>query len=155
VEPTAYLRPHSQRIEIVGFIKADPGTIEISEAELIVSGGKGAEDEKGFQLIRDLAEVLEAALAGSRMAVDHQWVDRARQIGQSGKTVAPNLMISCGVSGASAHIFGMRDTKTLIAINKDKAAPIMKMADLAVEGDLREILPALIKNLKEMNARKA
>jgi electron transfer flavoprotein alpha subunit len=154
VEHTVFLQSRPPRIEFLEFIKADPRTIDISEAEVIVSGGKGAENDIGFQMIRDLADVLEAALAGSRMAVDNQWIDRTRQIGQSGNTVSPNLMISCGVSGANAHIFGMRDTKTLIAINKDKTAPIMKIADLAVEGDLREIIPALIQSLQDIKASK-
>jgi electron transfer flavoprotein alpha subunit len=81
------------------------------------------------------------------VAVDNQWIDKQRQIGQSGKSVSPDLMISCGVSGASAHMFGMRDTGTLIAINKDKAAPIMKMADLGVVGDMNKILPELLKKI--------
>lgn len=154
VEQADYLHPESQRMEVTRFIKADPKTIDISDSQLIVSGGHGVQDEEGFQLILDLAEVMDASVAGSRMAVDHQWINRSRQIGQSGKMVAPDVMISCGISGASAHVFGMRDTKTLIAINKDKAAPIMKIADLAVEGDLREILPVLIRKLKEMKALK-
>ena len=152
VEHTDYLQPDSRRIEITGFIKADPRTIDITDAEVIVSGGKGVKDKQSFQLIWDLAEALGASVAGSRMAVDNEWIDRERQIGQSGKTISPDLIISCGISGASAHTFGMRDTKTIIAINEDKAAPIMKMADLAVVGDLHEILPELIKQLNEISA---
>lgn len=151
VDHTEHIEAKSQRIEVTGFIKADPGTIDISDAELIVSGGKGVNDEKSFQLIRDLAGVMGASLAGSRVAVDNKWIGRERQIGQSGKTVSPDLMLSFGISGANAHTFGMRDTKTLIAINKDKAAPIMKLADLGVVGDLHEILPELIKRLKDIN----
>jgi len=123
VDYGSYHNPDSQKMEMTRFIKADPKMVDISDAVLIISGGKGVQDETGFQLIRDLAEAMEATLAGSRMAVDHQWIDRTRQIGQSGKTVAPDLMISCGISGASAHIIGLRDTKTLIAINKDKQLP--------------------------------
>jgi electron transfer flavoprotein alpha subunit len=149
VDPTDYIQAESQRVKVTGFIKADPKTIDISDAALIVSGGKGAKDEKGFQLIGELADVMGASLAGSRVAVDNQWIDRSRQIGQSGKTVSPDLMISCGISGASAHTFGIRDAKTIIAINKDKAAPIMKLADLGVVGDLHEILPELIQRLKD------
>jgi len=155
VAATDFLQPGPQRIEVTGFIKADPKTVDISDAALIVSGGKGVQDDAGFQLIWDLADVLDATVAGSRMAVDNRWIDKTRQIGQSGTTVSPDLMISCGVSGATAHIFGLRETKTLIAINKDKAAPIMKMADLAVVGDLHEILPVLIKRLRDINAPKA
>jgi len=154
VAPTDYIQEESQRVKVIGFIKADPKTIDISDAELIVSGGKGAKDEKGFKLIGDLADVMGASLAGSRVAVDNQWIDRSRQIGQSGKTVSPDLMLSCGISGASAHTFGMRDTKTLVAINKDKAAPIMKLADLGVVGDIHVILPELIQRLKDIKDTK-
>lgn len=149
VNPLNYVNPEAEKVKVTRFIKADPKTIDISDADLIVSGGRGVANEQGFQKIRDLADALGAAVAGSRIAADNQWIGRERQIGQSGKTVSPTLMISCGISGASAHIFAMRDTKMLIAINKDKAAPIMKLADLGVAGDLHEILPELIKRLKK------
>jgi electron transfer flavoprotein alpha subunit len=146
----APVRFEAPRIEITGFIKADPKSIDITDADRIVCGGRGVDSIEKFQLMWDLAELLGASVAGSRVAIDNQWLDRRRQVGQSGKTVAPELMISCGVSGASAHTFGMRDTKTLIAINMDKDAPIMKMADLAVVGDLHEILPELIDSIKKI-----
>jgi electron transfer flavoprotein alpha subunit len=152
VDHTDYMKPGGPSIEITGFIKADSRTIGISEAELIVSGGKGVKDEAHFQLIRDLADAIGAAVAGSRIAVDNQWIGRERQIGQSGEMVSPSLMISCGISGANAHVFGMRDTQTVIAINTDKAAPIMKLADLGVVGDLHEIIPEIIKQLKELES---
>jgi electron transfer flavoprotein alpha subunit len=145
-----FISIEQEKIRVAGFIKADPKTIDISDAELIVSGGRGAGDKAGFELIEDLADALNAAVAGSRVAVDNQWIGKERQIGQSGKSVSPELMISCGVSGASAHTFGMRETKTLIAVNKDRAAPIMKMADLGVVGDLHEILPELTRRIREM-----
>lgn len=150
VDPRDYIEPEACAIKITRFIKADPRTIDISDAELIVSGGKGVGEEAHFQLIHDLADALGASVAGSRVAVDNQWIGRERQIGQSGQTVSPDLMISCGISGATAHTFGMRDTKTLIAINKEKAAPMMKLADLGVVGDLHGVLPVLIKRLKEI-----
>lgn len=150
LDPADFIPSETEKIKITRFIQADPKTIDISDAELIVSGGKGAGDKKGFALIEDLADALNASVAGSRVAVDNQWIGRERQIGQSGKTVSPEIMISCGISGASAHTFGMRDTKTLIAVNTDKAAPIMKLADLGVVGDLHEILPELIKKLSDM-----
>lgn len=152
IDRAEYVESFSPQIEFCGFIKADPKTIDIVDAELIVSGGKGAEDGAGFELVRKLAEAMNASVAGSRVAVDNQWISKDRQIGQSGKTVSPEFMISCGVSGANAHIHGMRDTKTLIAINKDKAAPIMKLADLGVVGDMLEILPELIKRLQNADA---
>ncbi|MFO7965170.1 MAG: electron transfer flavoprotein subunit alpha/FixB family protein [Desulfobacterales bacterium] len=149
IDPAIYISSRTEKIEPVRLIKSDPKTIDITDAEMIVSGGKGVDDEEGFKLIHDLADALGAAVAGSRPAVDNRWIGRERQIGQSGKTVSPVLMISCGISGASAHTFGMRDTKNLIAINTDKTAPIMKFADLGVAGDLRAILPELISRLKE------
>jgi electron transfer flavoprotein alpha subunit len=150
IDPAEFILPETEKIRITRFIKADPKTIDISDAELIVSGGRGAGDENGFALVRNLADALNAAVAGSRVAVDNQWIGKQRQIGQSGKSVSPDLMISCGVSGASAHTFGMRETGTLIAINKDKAAPIMKMADLGVVGDMKEILPELIEKINSI-----
>ena len=155
IDPAEYMAPDTERIKKTGFMKADPKTIDISDAQLIVSGGKGVKDENSFTLIHDLADALGASVAGSRVAVDNQWVGKERQIGQSGKTVSPDLMISCGISGASAHTFGMRDTKTLIAINNDKAAPIMKLADLGVVGDLHEILPELIRQLKQHQTKRS
>lgn len=152
VDHTQHLVQGPGEIEITGFIKADPATIDIADAELIVSGGKGVGDKESFQLIEELAVAVGASVAGSRVAVDNGWIGRERQIGQSGQSVSPYLMLSFGISGASAHTFGMRDTKTLIAVNKDKAAPLMKMADLGVVGDLHEILPELIERIRSINA---
>jgi len=132
----------------LGFIPADPRTIDISDASIIVAGGNAAKDVNHFAPVRELADCLGAAVAGSRAAVDNGCIGRDRQIGQSGKTVAPDLMISCGISGAHAHTIGMKGSKTIIAINSDKNAPIHKMADLGVVGDMHGILPELIKRLK-------
>ncbi len=138
-----------ERVKTHDFVSADPQTIDISDAELIVSGGKGVGDLESFKIIRELAAVLKAAVAGSRAAVDNGCIEQDRQIGQSGKTVAPELLISCGVSGANAHTVGMRETKTLVAINKSKSAPMIKRADLGVVGDLHEIIPHLIEMIKQ------
>jgi len=154
LRPADFYSPEDDRVKVVGFIKADPNTVDISDADIIVAGGKGVGDPKGFQCIRDLAELLKAAVAGSRVAVDNGCIGKERQIGQSGKTVSPELMISCGISGASAHTVGMRDSRTTIAINKDKSAPIMKMADLGVVGDVHEIVPVLVNRLREMTSGK-
>lgn len=146
----AYTNTKTARTKLIDFIRADPRTIDIAEAELIVAGGKGVGDKKGFQLIWELADFLKASVGGSRIAIDYGWAGKDRQIGQSGKTVSPELMISCGISGASAHVSGMRDSKTVIAINSDKNAPILKMADLGVVGNLHEIIPIVIDQLKKM-----
>jgi hypothetical protein len=113
---------------------------DISEAEVIVAGGKGVGSRENFQMLRDLADIIGAAVAGSRISIDNGWVERERQIGQSGKAVAPLLMISCGISGASAHVIGMKNAKKVIAINKDQGAAIFKLATLGVGGDQRDVV---------------
>ena len=137
------------QVKVLRFIKADSRKIDISDADLIVCGGKGAGQKEQFAKIAELADLMGAAVAGSRVAVDKGSINRDRQIGQSGKSVSPELLISCGVSGANAHTVGMRDAKTVIAINTDKNAPMIKKADLGVVGDLHEILPKLNERLKK------
>jgi electron transfer flavoprotein alpha subunit len=155
VSLNSYIKPEAVRTKIVGFIKGDPKTIDLTEAELIVAGGKGVNDKESFQLIWELANHLGASVGGTRMAVDSGWIGSERQIGQTGKTVSPKVIISCGISGASAHIFGMKDSKTVIAINIDQDAPIFKLADLGVVGDLHQIIPALINYLSEVSRRES
>jgi electron transfer flavoprotein alpha subunit len=148
IDAEEYTAIDRERIKVKGFIPADPGTVDITDARIIVAGGKGAIEGENFRLIRNLADALGASVAGSRAAVDHGCLARERQIGQSGKTVSPDLLISCGISGANAHVMGMRDSEVVVAINIDRNAPILKLADLAVVGDLREILPALTDRLR-------
>ena len=148
VRPGDYAVQEGERVKVIDFIKADPRTVDIADAERIVAGGKGACEGENFRWISDLAEAIGASVGGSRAAVDRGFIHRDRQIGQSGKTVSPRLLISCGISGANAHVAGMRESRTIIAINTDRHAPILKLADLAVVGDLCEILPALIDRLR-------
>lgn len=148
VDPAAFAAARNDRSTVVRRIKADPKTIDITEAERVVAGGRGVGCGDGFELIAELAGVLGASVAGSRMAVDDGCIGRERQVGQSGKTVSPELMISCGISGASAHTIGLRESRTIIAINKDRNAPMVKIADLGVVGDFHEVAPVLIKQLK-------
>lgn len=146
------LRPPSQRSNLIRFleeIKADPRTVDLCEAEVIVAGGGGMGSAAGFQRIYELAELIGAAVGGSRVARDNGWIPLTRQIGQTGKIVAPSVIISCGISGATQHAFGMRDAKKIIAINKDKNAPIFKIADAGIVGDVHEVLPELIKRIRE------
>ncbi|MBE0599544.1 MAG: electron transfer flavoprotein subunit alpha/FixB family protein [Desulfuromonadales bacterium] len=152
VDPAGYVAPADRRLRVVGVVKADPKTADITDAEIIVAGGRGI-GETDFPLLTELAELLGAAVAGSRMAVDAGWTGRERQIGQSGKTVSPDLLISCGISGASAHTIGMRDARTVIAINSDKSAPMVRMADLGVVGDFHAVAPALIERLRQFVQR--
>lgn len=137
------------RTRPLGVIKADPRTVDIVEAEVVVAGGRGLGSGEAFCLIQDLADVLSGSMAGSRPAVDNRWVPFERQIGQTGKTVAPKLIISCGVSGATQHIMGMKDSKLIVAINVDKAAPIFKNADVAIVADVHQFLPVLIEAVRQ------
>jgi electron transfer flavoprotein alpha subunit len=138
------------KAKVVNFIKADPKTVSLTEAEVIVSGGGGLGGAENWHLIEELAEALGASVAASRVAVDAGWVKSERQVGQTGKTVSPRLYIACGISGAIQHTMGMKDSKLIVAINKDRRAPIFKLADVKVVGDLRQLLPAITSRIREL-----
>lgn len=137
------------RTKVVKAVKTAKDLIDIGEAEFIVSGGRGVGNAEGFKLLEELAEVLGGTVAGSRAAVDKEWLDKNLQVGQTGKTVKPLIYIACGISGAIQHLAGMQDSDYIIAINKDENASIMKVADLAIVGDLYKVIPEMIKQLKE------
>ena len=137
------------RSRVVDFIRADPRTISLSEADIIVAGGGGFSSRENFQLIEELAEVLGGTVGASRVPVDEGWVTFDKQIGQTGKTVEPSLYIACGISGTIYHTMGMKDSKVIVAINKDRNAPIFKLADMGIVGDLLEVVPAIISLLRE------
>jgi electron transfer flavoprotein alpha subunit len=122
----------------------------ISEAEIIVSGGKGLGNPEGFKLIRELANVLGGSVGASRATVDEGWIDYTHQIGLSGKTVRPRLYIACGISGAIQHLAGMQSSDTIVAINKDPDAPILKIADYGIVGDVYQVIPEIIRVVKEL-----
>ncbi len=125
--------------------------IDITEANIIVSGGRGVGNKENFALLDELAQVMGGTVAGSRAAVDNGWVEKAVQVGQTGKTVRPNIYIACGISGAIQHLAGMQESNFIIAINKDADCPIMKVADVALVGDVTKVVPELIAQFKEMN----
>jgi electron transfer flavoprotein alpha subunit len=131
-------------------IIASAGKLDVSEADIIVSGGRGMQSPDNWHLIENLAEVIGAASGASRAVVDVGWRDHGEQVGQTGKTVSPNLYIACGISGAIQHQAGMASSKYIVAINKDPEAPIFKIADYGIVGDALEVLPTLTEALKQV-----
>lgn len=138
------------RTKVEKVVKSVKDTMDIGEAKILVSGGRGVGSKENFSLLKELANVLGGVVSGSRAAVDSGWIDKAYQVGQTGKTVRPNLYIACGISGAIQHLAGMQDSDYIIAINKDESAPIMKVADLALVGDLNKVIPEMITKIKEL-----
>ena len=138
------------RTKVLEIIKANKEIVDISEAKIIVSGGRGVGSKENFALLQELADTLGGVVAGSRAAVEKGWIDAGYQVGQTGKTVKPSIYVACGISGAIQHVAGMQDSDMIIAINKDESAPIMKVADYGIVGDLNKVIPEMISQYKSM-----
>ena len=140
--------PNNQYVEILKVVKAVNDVADIMDAKILVSGGRGVGSAENFKLLEDLAEVLGGTVSCSRAVVDSGWKPRDLQVGQTGKTVRPNVYFAIGISGAIQHVAGMEESDIIIAINKDETAPIFDVADYGIVGDLNKILPQLTASLK-------
>jgi len=138
------------KVKILETIKEDKKHVDITEAKILVSGGRGLGKTEGFDILKDLAQELNGEISGSRATVDAGWLDQSKQVGQTGKTVRPDLYLALGISGAIQHLAGMEESGFIIAINKDKEAPIFGVADLGIVGDINKIVPCLVEELKKI-----
>jgi len=150
MEVELYLdRGNQGQVEILGEQRGEQ--VNLEDAEVVVAGGRGLKKEEDFELIGELAEVLDGKVGASRPLVDDGWIGREHQVGYSGRRVKPGIYFACGISGQSQHLAGMKESDTIIAINNDPSAPIFEYADYGLVGDLYEIVPELIRQLKEGN----
>ncbi len=147
--------PEDMSIKIKDVVKSTNTKVDITEAKILVSGGRGIGSPEYFDVLKELADELGGEVSSSRANVDAGWIGKERQVGQTGKTVRPNLYLACGISGAIQHLAGMEESEYIIAINNNPDAPIFDIADLSIVGDLHKIIPILIEKIRALKLEKA
>jgi electron transfer flavoprotein alpha subunit len=153
IKEAVEIPPAAARAEVTEVIKESGGEIDVSEADIVISGGRGMKGPENFGLLREIAALIpRSAVGASRSAVDSGWIGHQHQVGQTGKTISPNLYMAFGISGAIQHVAGMSSSKVIVAVNKDPDAPIFKVADFGVVGDLFQVIPALKEELKKLRS---